>query len=275
MPGFAFIAGVNITDKNVREIVFHNTPAEVAYVVAVSIIVHFVFTLAPVSSVNPGAILGRYVEWNPASPSPTGRPAARELADIVSAALGYFIVSAVAGGVLGIALSKAIERWDIRFFVKHRWMTGLVGGGEREVVFARALTKPAYKQKGKDGEETELAVVVEGMVRDCYFTAEGTLLYLVFISYQERAVRLGDPLFDAPIGSIEVSSDARPSRGADTRRVPRLLRPRSPAANPDGGILVLEGSNIARVQYARRRTGMVTTPAALSRIAKAIKDDPE
>jgi len=40
MPGFAFIAGVNITDKNVREIVFRSTPAELAYVVTISLFVH-------------------------------------------------------------------------------------------------------------------------------------------------------------------------------------------------------------------------------------------
>jgi hypothetical protein len=40
MPGFVFIAGVNLTDKNIREIVFRSTPAEIAYVVAIALIIH-------------------------------------------------------------------------------------------------------------------------------------------------------------------------------------------------------------------------------------------
>jgi hypothetical protein len=42
-PGFGFIVGVNIADRNAREIVFRNIPVEIGYVVVVSLFVHLFF----------------------------------------------------------------------------------------------------------------------------------------------------------------------------------------------------------------------------------------
>jgi hypothetical protein len=229
MPGFAFIAGVNVTDKNVREIVFRGTPAELAYVVAVSLIVHCGFSLQPYPRVNPGMLLTRYVDWYQAAFNATP-PAVFGLPPIISTALLYFIVSAVAGAVLGFLLGKAVQWWNIRFFIKHRWMVDLIGRSRGKGIYARAVTTPAYSKAREDGD---FAIVVEGTVRDCYFAADGTLLYLVFTSFNEHVVRLGEPLFH--------SVSAAGGRTGDT--------------TTGDGPLVLEGRHVSMVRYERFSVG--------------------
>jgi hypothetical protein len=252
MPGFAFIAGVNVTDKNVREIVFRGTPAELAYVVAVSVIVHFLFTLVPSGWVNPGSLLERYVDWNRLDAT----TAARGLRPIVSAALFYFLASSIVGGCFGYLLGKAVQRWPVRFFIKHQWMVALISGGEREAIFARALTTRTYSMPDEKGD---FAIVIEGTVRDCFFAADGTLLYLVFTTYQEKVVLLdGNPLLDPATRSGEQTFAAV----------------RTGAASLEGGRLVLEGRNVAMVQYFDRRdASRVSSQDARARIARAIEEE--
>jgi len=86
----------------VREIVFLGTPAELSYVVAISLIVHSGFAWLPVASLNPGSILQSYLAWTPTAPPPY-------FSHIIAKALAYVIVTACAGGVLGFLLGTAAD----------------------------------------------------------------------------------------------------------------------------------------------------------------------
>lgn len=148
IPGFAFIAGVNITDKNLREIVFRGTPAEIAYVVAVSLVVHWAFTLPHVASVDPSRLVESYMSWYQREPAPT-LPPTHDLAAILSLTLRYFLVTAVIGGALGVVLGLVVARWHFRVFIKHRWMVEIIGAWRGNADYARVLTTPEYSMGDK------------------------------------------------------------------------------------------------------------------------------
>jgi hypothetical protein len=235
MPGFAFIAGVNVTDKNIREIVFRGTPAEIAYVVAISILVHTLANLFGVRGYNVSAVLEQFDEWQR-----SGGP----LRGVITTALTYTTGAAFVGGLLGLLLGKLVQRRRSRFFIKHRWMVDLLPGRDGAVIFARALTTPSYTV-GRD--QGDFASLIEGPVRDVYFASDGTLLYIVFSSFQERAVKLGMPLFDGPAKSGGGASGGRDHSGQ----------------------LVLEGRHVVMVQYERVGASKLTQPDALTRIEAA------
>jgi hypothetical protein len=259
MPGFAFVAGVNISDKNVREIVFRGTPAEFAYVVAISLIVHLAFSTIPLQTkisianrqisldaVNPAKITDDFTSLVHAAPasadsSNNNAPIGNlHVFDIVQAALFYFVVSGLLGGFLGLLLGLAVRRWKLKYFIKHRWMTMLIGlSEEKNTVYAYAILTPAFSQ-GKESitqsgsEKTtkdagDGATVIRGWVRDSYFDFNGTLLYLVFGSFQDAKVNLAESRW------LDSLADGNTPAAGSTQR--------------SEGRLVLEGRNVAFVQY--------------------------
>lgn len=243
MPGFAFIAGVNATDKNIREIVFRGTPAEIAYVVAVSLLVHLVFALIWTESFSLGGLFADFAGNADDTPSPQS----------VLYALGYLSVSAMAGFALGLIFGVVVRWKRVKFFVKHRWMLGLARASDGNAVYVRALTMPSFSQ---GGGRSDGAVMIEGTIRDCYFAADGTLLYLVFNSFVEATVDLASPPFlDRP------------------PRAPASMPPVSPGTLPEMiDQLVLEGRHVAAVRYELVPTaGLKRGSAAISR---AVEEEP-
>jgi hypothetical protein len=244
MPGFAFIAGVNITDKNVREIVFRGTPAELAYVIAISLIVHTVFMALPDW---PGLLIDQYS--NQPAAGTAGSAAVQPLSRLIFLALIYVIVSACLGGLLGLGLGKAVakRRWPI--FIKHRWMIDLLGADKGNVVYARVLTTPKYVTEKDSGDH---GIFVEGYISDCFFAADGTLLYLAFGSSQTKLLKVDDAAFAA------VSGTAATPLGAVSKGNGRLL---------------LEGRNILMVRYQPSPAAGVSSEADLAKLAKAAEED--
>jgi hypothetical protein len=244
MPGFAFIAGVNITDKNVREIVFRGTPAELAYVVAISLIVHTVFMALPGW---PGVLIDQYAN-QPVSAT-NGPAVVRSLSHLIFLALVYVILSACVGGLMGLALGKAVakRRWPI--FIKHRWMVDLLGADKGNVVYARVLTSPKYVVEKDSGDH---GIFVEGYISDCFFAADGTLLYLAFGSSQTKLIKLDNAAFAAVSGSGTAPLGA---------------------ASKGNGRLLLEGRNVMMVRYQPSPAAGVSSEADLAKLAQAAEED--
>jgi hypothetical protein len=238
MPGFAFIAGVNVTDKNIREIVFRGTPAEIAYVVAISLLVHMLANLTGLWGYNVSSILESFGEWQTNS---------MPLRNVITTTLTYTTVAALAGALFGFLVGTLVQRWRLPFLIKHRWMMDLLPGRDGAVIFARALTTPSYAV-GRDAGD--FAILIEGSVRDVYFASDGTLLHIVFTSFQERGIKLGMPMFDEPSAPGAVTTVAHLDPGRSDQ-------------------LVLEGRHIAMVQYDRLPGGKITMDSALERIAAA------
>jgi hypothetical protein len=244
MPGFAFIAGVNVTDKNVREVVFRGTPAELAYIIAISLIVHTAFMAIPG---GPGLLIDRYAEWSARSTS--GMPQPRPLSTLVFLGLFYIIVSALTGGLMGLRLGKSVAKGHWPIFIKHRWMTELLGASQGNVIYAHVLTTPKYMIDKESGDH---GIFVEGYISDCFFASDGTLLYLAFGSSVSRLVKLRDEAFAAVSGSSGALID--------------------PAAN-DGGRLLLEGRNVMMVRYERVAAGGVSSESDLRKLGRATDED--
>jgi hypothetical protein len=226
LPGVGFIVGVNIADKNVREIVFRNTPAEIGYVIFISLVVHLVLavatallalfatTILPQNPYRPlDFIVGCVQRFNAAyvylkanGVSNLDIDHARN-ATIFS--LTYFLIASVVGFAPGVLLGRWIreQTWGwTAFFVKHRWMLALVQGGKARSVTARVVLK---EKLTLDRNGKERPVVVQGVLRDSYFGSDGKLLYLVFNTF---SVQSSDAL-NAPalrgLGApkVEVSTD--------------------------------------------------------------------
>jgi len=244
MPGFAFVAGVNISDKTIREIVFRGTPAELAYVVAVSLVVHWVFAALPTSNLNPANLVNEFLVFGNLDTSNKLGPSALGT-DVVFWSLTYFCISAGIGGLLGLNLGLAVRRWKWSFFVKHRWMLMLVGLSDLDTIYAYAVLAQSFSQ-GKKGETDpgDGATVIEGWVRDSYFASDGSLLYLVFSDFQDSKVNLTQNHW-----LRSLSYGDRRAKEKSHRR------------------LVLEGRRVAFVQYYER----VPTPPP-SEIQKAIAE---
>lgn len=133
LPGVGFIVGVNFADKNVREIVFRNTPAEIGYVVFVSVVVHLIFTIFPHFNAAQLAVKYYAIErYSDARQLPPLDPA-RKLLEI---SLAYFLAAAIVGFGPGWLLGRAVRIkrwWWTPFFVKHRWMLDLIERDESTV----------------------------------------------------------------------------------------------------------------------------------------------
>lgn len=315
LPGFMFVTGVNLTDKNIREIVFRGTPAELAYVIAVSLIVHLIFALCANDLWSPAGLIADYV-------APEKALDGAAVKKIIVASLLYFFLSGLAGLAAGVALALSIRRWRWKFFVKHRWMLMFLGLAPRrsptridqgrtrvsqrlervanrtppwlatlvkgvagvvaprvsnEVVWARAVTafeskpgaketkpsadgaaaesKPAAKPSAgevpatvsirapKPAEPRSSRALIEGLLRDCYFSADGVLLYLVFKEWQAA----DSPVSDAVSTARSVRSSPSGEEDAD---------------DDERHVLVLEGKNVAVVQYERYPLPSLTKIAA-------------
>jgi hypothetical protein len=138
LPGVGFVVGVNFADKNVREIVFRNTPAEIGYVLVISLIVHLSFAylamkIGSLSEFNTAHLYASYLTFERAGAAVSDRDA---LAFLV-ASLWYYLVATVTGFVPGLGLGLMVRRRPKgpigrflgRFtssFVKHRWMLQLI-----------------------------------------------------------------------------------------------------------------------------------------------------
>jgi membrane protein YqaA with SNARE-associated domain len=242
LPGVGFIVGVNFADKNVREIVFRNTPAEIGYVVFISVVVHFLL-----ASIWRGFSVAQiYVDYAGVTSTPArGALAIEKVHEAVLLSLGYCLISSILGSVAGFVLGRAVRsraareqapggrrlrdwahrRWRalIQLFVKHRWMIDLLPTNA-EVVHARVVLKDNISFVDKD---KKYPVIIEGVVRDCFFDSNGTLLYIVFRTFKEVKVR------PARAPYMDVLTEFVGAEGVDH--------------------LSIEGKNVAMARYYRSR----------------------
>jgi hypothetical protein len=238
LPGVGFVTGVNLADKNVREIVFRNTPAEIGYVIVVSLVVHLAFAWLPFNF-NAGYEVLRYNDLQ------ASKPTADDARLFLRASIGYFLVSAIVGFMPGFALGRLVRQQGISFFAKHRWMLDLVGVRAGDIVYARVLVTPSFTPPNADPS----MVLVEGILYDSYFQGDGTLLYLVFRAFREQRKALTEPPY---LGS-EFDGWPTDSMSNDTDR------------------LVIEGKSISFARY-RRYPAKVATDN-INRIKKAVSED--
>jgi hypothetical protein len=249
LPGVGFVIGVNFADKNVREIVFRNTPAELGYVIVVALVVHLLIAflgavvtallswLAPLSLPPTSFIVRHIVEFNAASIyagySNGGISAPEHARNFLIFSLSYFFFAAVIGFLPGLLLGHWVRQrkfWWTSFFVKHRWMLDLIPGRAVGSVSARALLKDRFPV-GQDRNAKGQPVVVEGVVRDIFFAADGKLLYLVFDSIRPSNIPEHGSCFDGL--SLQSAGDATEDR-------------------PIADQLVVEGDRVQMVRYYRR-----------------------
>jgi hypothetical protein len=221
LPGVAFIVGVNFADKNVREIVFRNTPLEIGYVIFISVFVHLIFAVIPVVNFYEARL---YVGHISMSADPKALPSFDSARYVLIFSLTYFLVTALSGFLPGFALGRLVSRqagrW-VYFFVRHQWMLELIEMDPDVPVYARVVLRETFLI---DADRIEKPIIVQGVLRDSYFGADGTLLYLVFKTFGELK--------------------------ADTSKAPcldRLFR-----HSGRGDQLVIEGQNIAMARYYRR-----------------------
>jgi len=247
LPGIGFIVGVNIADKNVREVVFRNTPAELGYVIFVSLVVHLVIAvmaalaasgLSAISSLNPpefiSALIGRIDSFNAAfiyiENLDASKLASGKARDILIFSLTYFLIATAVGFLPGWVLGRWIreQRWYwTSFFVKHRWMIALIKTGNAGSITARAVLKDKH---GIDAQGKERPIIVEGVLSDSYFASDGKLLYLVFKAFSISNADGSKSSSLAGLGTLEESISTEP-----------------PADQ-----LIIEGDRLAAVRFSRR-----------------------
>jgi hypothetical protein len=243
LPGVGFVVGVNLADKNVREVVFRNTPAEIGYVIVISLAVHLFYTVAPyiadtilppprpdLSNFNAAAIYVDYLKHFNKDAIPSPEDATHGL----SVSLFYFLIAAVTGFLPGFSLGRLVRQrrgpWT-SFFVKHRFMLDLIEVDPSVYVFARAVIKDRIDIQV---DKIERPVILEGTVRDSYFGADGKLLYLVFKNFKVNAVD----------GSTSPALDG-------------LVMSLPTGKAPISDQLVIDGENIALVRYTRHAFGNI------------------
>jgi hypothetical protein len=247
LPGIGFIAGVNFADKNLREIVFRNTPSEIGYVILVSAVIHLLFS--PIPYLNAAQL---YVEFHNISIVKSEVAFHPVRAALVNSFL-YFFVTSAAGFVGGLFLGRGVRRRESwRFFAKHPWMLELPNVGENNWVFARVLLKHKFSvtENPDDEKPVEYMIGIEGILRNAYFDANGTLIYLVFRNFTEVKVPLKAPPY---VGVFVLAGE----RTAPTR---------------DDQLLV-EGREIAMARYFRLPTATAERPEALDMLKKALQSN--
>jgi hypothetical protein len=250
LPGVIFIVGVNIADKNVREIVFRNTPAELGYVIVTSLAVHLLIAVfsacasavvdlflnveAPgwlkslggfLPAFNAASIYLEYVALSANMLIPNSRT-------VLIFSLSYFLFAAVCGFLPGVVLGRWVrsQRWAwTRFFVKHRWMLDLIQIEDLASVSARVVLKDKF---AVGYSKKEHPIILEGVLRDSYFGADGKLLYLVFKTFVVLEPDGARSLYFRGLGTL-----AQPAR-----RQSGILSDQ----------LVIEGDRIELVRYSRR-----------------------
>jgi hypothetical protein len=201
LPGVGFVVGVNFADKNVREIVFRNTPAEIGYVIVVSLVVHLAFAWFS-TTFNAAQIIYGYSGI--ASDIPNHKaPTPEEVRSFFVGSILYFLSAAFAGFLPGVLFGRAIRYLKLTFFAKHRWMLDLVGVRAGDIVYARVLLSPDFSS---DDGKSRRAIVVEGILFDSFFAADGKLLYLVFSDFREQHIALSTPPY---VGKFETNLSAK------------------------------------------------------------------
>lgn len=273
-PGFAFIAGVNLIDKNIREIVFRGTPAEIAYVVAISLVVHIVSSWFAL-------VLGHFFEWK------LEFNIDQSTIDIwgLSRFFTYILITALLCLSVGLRLGWLVRQqrvwtilewrnfvWRISFpklFVKHRWMLPLVNVAEKGSV--RAYVILAREIESHVAEENR-AILIKGWIRDVFFAADGSLLYIVLAQAKQSTIAFS----------------ALPSTPAQLR--PEDLRESAGSPNAGGGstsdvtfgsgndedapldLMVVEGPRVEMIYYEELPLSAAETPEAEAIIAKGAAD---
>jgi len=227
LPGVGFIAGVNVADKNVREIIFRNTPAEIGYVILISVVVHLLLSVFVHFNVAQ-----LYVSYENLQ-AVTGPVSLEKALIALRISLSYFLITSLIGSAVGYLMGREVSkggRW--RFFAKHRWMLDLTGMDKGDTLYARVVLNQKY---AIDKETGDYFVVIEGFLRDTYFAADGTLLYLVFTSFTELRVPISTPPY---IGTLIQAGQRNDSGQIDQ--------------------LVVEGRQIGMARYRRLPLGMAT-----------------
>ena len=257
LPGIAFIVGVNIADKNVREIVFRNTPAELGYVIAVSLAVHLLLaifvavvtsTLVCILPLNTPRFLSSFVnsvgEFNAGAvylkyqTLPTGT--AGQIRNTLIFSLLYFLVAGGAGFDPGFHLGRWVRvrrfPWTT-FFVKHRWMLDLIQIDDSTSVTARAVLTTKFTTGDRDTTDqrdtTEHPLILQGLLRDSYFGSDGKLLYLVFKSFVVLKPDGSSSAYLSGLGTLEESVAVDTTATVDQ--------------------LLVEGARIEMVRFSKRR----------------------
>lgn len=270
LPGIGFIVGVNFADKNVREIVFRNAPAEIGYVISISMLVHLGFVLVARyglvadagGNFNAATLALRYTSAT-LHPETLTEPDAGLL---LIKALSYFLITFVVGGLAGAATGWFVRAGYLDALAKHKWMLQFVGARASDVVYAQVLLAPSFPlettEKGMtrtDGGPTEIvrkrqhAIKLEGFVSDPFFDSTGKLLYLVF----KRVVEAAIPLDEPPFLNTE-------------QRLTAEIGPVKPARATDQ--LVVEGSQVAFARY-QRVPGRIFNDATVDELARYVRTD--
>lgn len=146
--------------------------------------------------------------------------------------LSYFLFGAFAGFVPGMLLGGWVrsQRWRwTRFFVKHRWMLDLIQIDELTSVSARVVLKDKFAVNNAEGEHP---IILEGILSDSYFGADGKLLYLVFSSFVVLQQDGAPTAYLSGLGTLDKPVRRQPGKVADH--------------------LVVEGDRIELVRYSRR-----------------------
>lgn len=258
LPGIGFITGVNLRDKNVREVVFRSAPAEIGYVIAISMIVHLVFAATAWLSVefNVGGMLAQYADLAREHIHPQPDTAGK----LLFFALLYGLVTALVGFASGWTVGKAVRPGGkLEFLAKHKWMLQLIGGSESSYLYAQVLLTPylpveASASRKHGTSETsrtrkiQTAIKVEGIVSDPFFDSSGKLLYLVFREFQESI----QPLDKSPVLDTDV------------------VRPKPKTNGAASDQLVVEGDQVAYARYQRLPIDVLDDPDNMSRLEEAV-----
>jgi len=212
VPGFIFVASVNFADRNIREVVFRGTLAEVAYVGFAAVTIHIgMSAIGLVDAVIEASLNLRFEDPNLPGSTNASTDQATRVAAFTNVLITYFLVSSVISFVFGFSLAKLIKRLNIYALAQHPWLLDLIwalesehqenGGREQgELIFATVVTKRDRPASGfpidtpetasDSHEPIDSAVVYHGPVYDCQFRADGTLTYIVFTGAQRRPMDL-------------------------------------------------------------------------------------
>jgi len=114
---------------------------------------------------------------------------------------------------------------------------------KEDTVYARVLLEHKFSIKD---EPAEYMIVIEGVLQDSYFAADGTLLYLVFRRFTELKIPLVNPPY---LGTLIEVGERDGSMGIDQ--------------------LVIEGREVAMARY--HRLPLDKAAKNLGKIEKALE----
>ncbi|MEJ1970324.1 MAG: hypothetical protein WDN03_17105 [Rhizomicrobium sp.] len=245
LPGVGFIVGVNFTDKNVREIVFRNTPAEIGYVIAVSLVVHLLFAWL-FSRFNVASVI---LDFQHLETQASNAPAVtvEQMRQALVGTLFYFVMSSFAGAIPGIALGFFVRLCRLKFFAKHPWMLELIRMQRTHIIYVRVLLSPYFPTARDAGNS---AIAIEGVLSDCFFDSDGTLLYLVLKQHREQCISLSDAA----------------KAGGDMDGL-------GPSNGQDKDYLIIEGRWIVKARYTGVDRAAVVSEPGLAKLREMVADE--